>query len=123
MKSLEAGMTLYEYAKQVVAVESPMDPIAASYKYLEMAEYLMNNQYSMLLCRERNDYTVFNRTTTALTKEQIAQELKECVTPRGILLLADKLEDNSYEIWIRDKESQENFYYRLFGCEGFVLTI
>ncbi len=42
---MNAEMTLYDYAKQVVVQEVPMDPITFSTKISELTEYIKEKGY------------------------------------------------------------------------------
>ena len=67
----------------------------------------------MLLCRERNDYTVFFNTDKSCYKK-LCEELQPTLQNRGSVILIDKQEDGVWEIWIRDIITNENFAYYLF---------
>ena len=107
--------TLYDFNKQAMKNEKPLDPIALNIKVKEVAKDLYEqatkgNSYWMLLSNERRDYTLF----IVLTENGTAVEMLPTLTNRGQVLSIDKQEDNSYEIWIRDPETEENFVYYLF---------
>ena len=106
---MNAEMTLYDYAKQVVVQEVPMDPITFSTKISELAEYIKEKDYCMLLCNERKDFT--------------KAALSETISNRGLLLLADKQPDGAYELWIRDSVTNENFAYYLFDYTNGIVEV
>ena len=108
----EASMTMYDMSKQLAANEPPMDAILFNKKILEVAEEISYKSYWMLLCRERNDFTVF--ITDGAVRNEIAPELSETLMNRGKIIFIDKQSDDNYEIWIRDPETNENFAYYLF---------
>ena len=71
----------------------------------------------MLLNRERYDITVFYlglEIDIPFKKKHLSEELLTCLVNRGFVIDFTDREDGSYEIWIRDKETQENFAYYLF---------
>ena len=105
---------LYEFNKINMAQIKPVDPIWFNQHCAKVAEEIWDSQttYWMLLCRERNDYTVF-RTINASTKK-IEEELQPTLKNRGSILLIDKQPDGAWEIWIRDVMTSENFAYYLF---------
>lgn len=108
---IDSGLTLYDLNKQIYAKEKPLDPIAFNVKISDMVNDLFKKQpYWMLLCRERNDYTVF----IMLTDKGTIKELTETLNNRGQVMDIDKLEDGNYEIWIRDIDTQEVFVYYFF---------
>lgn len=110
MAELTLG-TLYDFNKQAMAQEKVLDPIQFNKKTAELAAWMEeHSQYWMLLCHERRDYTIF----IPLTFNGILSELRECLSNRGQILSIDKQENGSYEIWIRDLATNENFAYYLF---------
>ena len=115
MADIDLGMNLYDFNKAGMAQEKPLDVIAFHIKVENMIEDLfdIHKPYWMLLCRERNDYTVF----IMLTKEGTKSEMIETLHNRGDILSIDKQKDGNYEIWIRDTETKENFAYYLFDYE------
>lgn len=123
-KTLEQPtMSLYDYSKQLVANEEPMDVITLNKTILNVAEDMLEYKYWMLLCNDRRDYTVFNISSYNngfKTKDLISNELVPTLLNRGQVLLVDKQPDGSYEIWIRDPETLENFAYYLFKYEGVI---
>lgn len=110
---------LYDFNKQAYANEKPLDPIAANKKYSDLQKNLVGNykEYWMLLCRERNDYTVFKIKTI----EGTVSALKECIANRGELLDIEFLEDGNYEIWLRDFATKENVVYYFFDYSDAVI--
>jgi hypothetical protein len=116
-------MTLYELNKENMKQIKPYDPIALNYKCKETtAEIWENNKptYWMLLCRERNDYTVF-RITNNLNDFCLA--LVECLTNRGDVLDITKQEDGNFEIWIKDTLLDECFVYYLFDYNEAIIEV
>lgn len=107
---------LYQFNKSAMSQIKPLDPIAFNKAINEVASYIVDEsvlhdkKYWMLLNNERKDYTVIH----PFTVDGMASELAETLTNRGAVLDATKQEDGSYEIWIRDPETDENFVYYLF---------
>ena len=121
-KTLEQPtMSLYEYSKQIVANEVPMDPILFNKKMIEVAMAMVEHTYVMLLCHDRRDYTIFHITNT--DKKIAAKEISETLYNRGKILLVDKQKDGSWEIWIRDSLTDENFAYYLFPYDDGVVEV
>lgn len=121
-KTLEQPtMSLYEYSKQVVANEVPMDPILFNQKMIEVSMDMVEHTYMMLLCHDRRDYTIFHITNT--DKKIAAKEISETLYNRGKILLVDKQKDGSWEIWIRDSLTDENFAYYLFPYDDGVVEV
>ena len=121
-KTLEQPtMSLYEYSKQVVANEVPMDPILFNKKMIEVSMDMVEHTYMMLLCHDRRDYTIFHIANT--DKKIAAKEISETLHNRGKILLVDKQKDGSWEIWIRDSLTDENFAYYLFPYDNGVVEV
>ena len=121
-KTLEQPtMSLYEYSKQVVANEVPMDPILFNKKMMEVSMDMVEHTYMMLLCHDRRDYTIFHITNA--DKEIAAKEISETLYNRGKILLVDKQKDGSWEIWIRDSLTDENFAYYLFPYDDGIVEV
>lgn len=112
---IDSGLTLYDMNKQAFKEEKPLDIIALNIKVNDMITDLYSSEhpYWMLLCRERNDYTVF----IMLTREGTVTEMLETIQNRGQVLSIDKQKDGNYEIWIRDTNTNENFVYYFFNYE------
>ena len=121
-KTLEQPtMSLYEYSKQVVANEVPMDPILFNQKMIEVSMDMVEHTYMMLLCHDRRDYTIFHIANA--DKKIAAKEISETLYNRGKILLVDKQKDGSWEIWIRDSLTDENFAYYLFPYDNGVVEV
>ena len=121
-KTLEQPtMSLYEYSKQIVANEVPMDPILFNQKMIEVSMDMVEHTYMMLLCHDRRDYTIFHIANT--DKKIAAKEISETLHNRGKILLVDKQKDGSWEIWIRDSLTDENFAYYLFPYDDGVVEV
>ena len=121
-KTLEQPtISLYEYSKQVVANEVPMDPILFNQKMIEVSMDMVEHTYMMLLCHDRRDYTIFHIANA--DKKIAAKEISETLYNRGKILLVDKQKDGSWEIWIRDSLTDENFAYYLFPYDNGVVEV
>lgn len=111
-KEIDTGLSIYEINKNLMKEEKPLDPIAINIAIKKAADGVLSSfkKYWMLLCRERNDYTVFIITGS----NKLEDELKETILNRGKLLDISQQEDGNFEVWIRDPETEENFVYYLF---------
>ena len=114
-------MTLYDMAKQMVVNESPMQSVDFNRKVCEVATKMREKDYWMLLCRERNDFTVFKTNHSKCSK--ISKELIPTLKNRGLVIFIDEQTDGVYEIWIRDPETEENFAYYLFDYSDAIIEI
>ena len=117
---MDAQMSLYDYAKQVIVNEVPMDAFTLNRKVKEISDMMIKGKYWMLLCRERNDYSIFATNGNTNTKI-ISRELLPTLQNRGLVLVIDKQPGDAYEIWIRDSETKDNFAYYLFNYENGVI--
>ena len=111
-KEVDTGVSMYEINKNLMAEDKPFDPIMINKVVKSTADGILASfkKYWMLLCRERNDYTVF----IVNGSNNLEKELKETLLNRGYLLSIDKQDDGNFEIWIRDSITKENFVYYLF---------
>ncbi len=127
MAELDLG-TLYDFNKEAMKNEKPLDPIMFNTKTQKVAEEIWElmedcgDQYWMLLCHDRRDYTLFN-ILGAVDADPIVKELRPTLLNRGYVLSIDKQPDDAWEIWIRDVETEENFAYYLFQYDQGVIEI
>ena len=111
--------TLYDVNKTLVAEhEKPLSMYKINNKINGIINNFIEGFYYMLLCRERNDYTVFNYTGD---REEAAAALKDCILNRGECRGIQKLEDGNYEIWIYNEYDKEAFVYYLFSCNNCIV--
>lgn len=105
--------TLYEVNKnllsnfEVLSKTDIKDKIRMIVKYIENKE----NNYLMLLCHERRDYTVFNLINDNWKKE-FKDAIYDCLVNRGDVLDIRENENSVIEIWLRI--DGESFAYFLF---------
>ena len=120
-KEIDTGLSMYDINKNLMAQEKPLDPIATNRAVKDAADGVLASfkRYWMLLCRERNDYTVF----IINSSKNLECELKETLLNRGQLLDIEKQEDGNFEIWIRDPETKENFVYYLFDYSFGIIEV
>ena len=119
-KEIDTGVSMYEINKNLMAEDKPLDPIMINKVVKSTAKEILSSfkKYWMLLCRERNDYTVF-----IINGYNLEKELKETLLNRGYLLSIDKQDDGNFEIWIRDSITKENFVYYLFDYTFGVIEV
>ncbi len=82
---------------------------------------LYNTSYFMLLCREKNDYTIFTATTNdSNIATNITEELVEVLDSRGDWIAADFDDiNNAWQLWI-NRGGEANVYL-FFDAQGFVI--
>lgn len=112
----EVGMgTLYDMNKSAMSNYPKMDRATLKNKLKEIEKYFeQSNNYHMLLCHERRDYTVFEIRDYGDSGciEEAISALKDCMNNRGVILDIEKQPDGAYEIWLRIDD--EPFCYYLF---------
>lgn len=123
---MDNSINLYDLNKINMAQIKPYDVITLNRKCKETTKEIWDTflqgcySYWMLLCRERNDYTIFRLEDSYC---DFCDALIECLNNRGKVLDITKQPDNNYEIWIRDTETDENFVYYLFDYSMGVITV
>ena len=116
-------ISLYDFNKTNMAQIKPYDPIVLNKMCTQVAEDIWQNDkpsYWMLLCRERNDYTVFR---IYWDEEELKKAILECLNNRGYVLDITKQPDNNYEIWIRDFDTNDNVVYYLFDYNNAIIEV
>lgn len=119
--------TLYDFNKEAMKNEKPLDIIQFNFLTKEIVEDMIDKlecggQYWMLLCHDRRDYTIFNVIAVS-DNTTIEAELRPTLNNRGSVLSIEKQADGAWEIWIRDFETEENFAYYLFQYDRGVIEI
>ena len=116
---------LYDMNKQLMEREPAATPDEIQVAKEQLREYFTHNfqqKYFMLLCHELRDYTMFNLDKTsswAIAKADVvlnaANDVIECMTNRGELLVADLQDDGAWELWIRNSEGCFAYYFFPYG--------
>ena len=137
-KTKISGATLYDLNKQIInQTESPMtdedlydalDYIVAPFFKKNIEQRInkddFDNCYFMLLCREDNNYTIFNVRNYLDFHEPIltaCDELRTCLKNRGKVYSMEKTEDNyAIEIWLQDTDKGMLCYYLFPYNEGVI---
>lgn len=121
----EIGLgNLYDYNKNRINLVSALSKSKIEEAKTKIKIYMCNkqNKYYMLLCREKNDYTIFktnNKPEGHLYNISVA--LDEIIPSRGAAIKEieyDKTSD-AYEIWVSTEN--ESFMYLFFPCDNFVI--
>ena len=115
--------TLYDINKQVIKNYKPLSKNKIGKIMNQMQEWIkeQNNEYYMLLCKEKSDYTVFRHVHKYLPYS-LSKEIIEIAEERGAIVSIeqDKL-TNAIEFWI--KIDDEVFMYLLFGYDFGVVEV
>lgn len=118
--------TLYDFNKQMISKEGAMSQSKIDALRPELEEWFnwQIDEYVMLLCRERYDFTVFHLYIKAnINPPKIAvSELIDLLKSRGKILSIEKdsnVMNNAWEIWL--EIDGEAFAYYLFNCDDWVI--
>lgn len=125
MSDIQMG-TLYDLNKAgIIELEKEISKEEMPDKLKTIGNFIRNanNQYFMLLCRERYDFTLFNlQSATDLSIIKAKIELETCMRNRGTVLSIEPTEDKgAIEIWI--KIDDEAFVYYFFPYDLGVIEI
>lgn len=124
MAEVDSGMTVYDMYKQLTVKQEPMDAIYFNQEMLRIAsDDDMKANYLMLLCNDRRDYSIFHNNDSEDFNHSFAKELAETLWNRGDCLLVEKQDNGSYEIWVRDRSTKENFCYFLFNYDNAIIEV
>ena len=115
------SISLYEMNKQLMVKEPLLTKEEIDKKVAEVVDMIDASRARawMLLCNERQDYTIFLHTNHVVLRNQLIEDLKETILNRGDLVSIDKQENGSYEIWIKD--NNECFCYILFDYSNAII--
>lgn len=117
--------TLYEFNQMAYKQVKPIAPAKASEMIFNIGMWFSSDptyKYFMLLCRELNDYTIFDFRSYNYSKGE--EELSELIHSRGqVLDIQYDHENDNYDIWIKSKQDGEPHMYKLFDCNDFVIPI
>lgn len=122
MSEVQMG-TLYDVNKEAMKKEKRL-----SSKEVEdvIKDKIVNffkegNEYFMLLCNERKDYTVFKKTNW-FKEEQLIKDFKECLINRGKVISIDPTDDGlAFEVWLYI--DGEAFCYYFFQYDYAVIEV
>lgn len=124
-KELKTEKTLYDVQKEMYKQVPPLDAIVVTKNIEEISQKMHDSyRYGLLLCRELNDYTIFDLTNknNNETQEKIKNELLLSFQSRGeIMDMMDGSDENSWQIWV--KQNDEYYMYLLFKCDDWVINI
>lgn len=124
-------MNLYDFSKEIAKTDAAMAYSDIRNKLKNVASSLyLNKQYLMLFNKERADITVihFNKKQEFDNYEEqitsFADDVTEALINRGDVLHIDpQIENACWEIWIREKETNECFVYYLFDYTKGVIEL
>lgn len=112
-----AEISLYELNKSMVAQIAPMSVEDIQKKKIELRKFIdrTRNKFYMLLCREANYYTLFEKQSFVTIKDILEEVVIECANDFGTIQSIEKTDDGGgYEIWVKDKETNEGRLFMFF---------
>lgn len=108
--------TLYDFNKSILLKQKELTKKELEGKRDIVNEYLHDitkGKYYMLLCREQNDYTLFNIFDDNYML--LFQELKECLLNRGKVKAIDFTQNkDAIEIWLEMDKEMFCYYFFLY---------
>lgn len=118
-------MTNYEIHKQLFQKIDPPDRTKLKKLFSSVGAWFSTDiecNYYMLLCREKNDYTVFHFNN--MNYDQGQQSVQRLLENRGTILDIIYVHgQDAYECWIKEKSSSEVYMYMLFPYNWGVIEI
>lgn len=116
---------LYDMNKQLMEQEPEISEAELQLAKEHLRTWLTHKfeqKYFMLLCHELRDYTLFNldKTNTwkmapPITVQTATNDIIECMTNRGKLLVMDEQDDGVWELWVRNDEGCFAYYLFPYG--------
>lgn len=124
MADMGMGLNVYEFNKNIMkqwpVIEDLASVEATIWNYWENAPF---DSYLMLLCREKNDYTLFD--FNGNNASNFANDIFECFANRGVGIVNAEVVDCgvAMEIWVKKPgQKEEADLYYLFPADQMVIT-
>lgn len=124
MAEVDMGLTVYDFnkniMKQLPVIEDLTGVKETLYKYIENPQA---NQYFMMYCKDRSDYTLFNF-AHAWNKEMFVEDILDCMQNRGFGIVNCEIVDDgvAIELWAKKPSQAEEVYlYYLFPADEMVI--
>jgi hypothetical protein len=102
---------MYELNKSILLNERAMKPVEIKDALRKIKIFIssVSDKFFMLLCREKNDFTLFamyNKTDVSLNIT--GADIHECLSNRGEILSIEPTENkDAFEIWIKTNDVNE----------------
>ena len=111
----DVKVNLYSMNKALMAQQKPLSKNKINKGLEKISTFLYNkeNNYYMLLCTERSDYTLFHLEYNNFPscKYMSSIDLLECLTNRGDILAIEATDDGcAYEIWLKIENEAACYY-------------
>lgn len=125
MGEINAG-SLYDINKNLIIKQNPLSAskIRKALEKLCTFTYAKENNYYMLLNKERSDYTLLHLQSNNFPscKFLAFNDIKECLENRGTILSMEKTSDGeAFEIWLNIND--EAFCYYFFPYDLGVIEV
>ena len=126
MADVDMGLNVYEFNKNIMKQLPVMEEDRIQKVKETLKEYLENTpaeQYLMLLCREKNDYTLFNF-YDQWNEYDFSNDVIECFENREVGIVNVEVIDNgiAMEIWVkRPGQMEDADLYYLFPADQMVI--
>lgn len=125
MADVDMGLNVYEFnkniMKQLPVIEDLKGVRETLIKYIHETPA---KQYLMMLCREQNDYTLFNLNNNRFNN-QFDQDIIECMENRDFGIVSCEIIDDgvAIELWVKRPNQMENAdLYYIFPADIMVIT-
>lgn len=126
MADVDMNLTVYDYNKNIMKQWPVVEGKGLDNVKQELRNYLENTpaeQYLMMLCREKNDYTLFNFYDT-WDDAQFADDVIECFENRGLGIVNSEIIDDgvAMEIWVKQPgQMEEADLYYIFPADSMII--
>lgn len=126
MADVDMNLTVYDYNKNIMKQWPVVEGEGLDNVKQELRNYLENTpaeQYLMMLCREKNDYTLFNFYDT-WDDAQFADDVIECFENRGLGIVNSEIIDDgvAMEIWVKQPgQMEEADLYYIFPADSMII--
>lgn len=124
MSDIQCG-NVYEWKQNEMSLQIPLDKETLVKNLANIGAWFSSDltvQYYMLLNKELADYSIFNFLSHNFYKG--VQELEEVLDRCGFVQAIDyNHEHNYFEIWVKNRDTNNSHMYILFPCDDFILEI
>ena len=126
MADVDMNLTVYDYNKNIMKQWPIIEGEGLENVKQELRNYLENTpaeQYLMMLCREKNDYTLFNF-YDVWDDAQFADDVIECFENRGLGIVNSEIIDDgvAMEIWVKQPgQMEEADLYYIFPADSMII--
>ena len=124
MADVDMGLNVYEFnkniMKQLPIIEDLKEVRDILIKYLHETSA---KKYLMMLCKERNDYTLFNFSNNRFNN-QFDQDIIECIENRDLGIVSCEIinDGGAVELWVKKPGQMEDAdLYYIFPADLMVI--